>query len=182
MPKPAPRLAGGGSAFLWRPRHAGFTLLEILVVIGLIALLSGVLIVGTSRLLGSRQATATDIFWKTVGEVRKSALLDNRDIRLSFDAKTKEFVAGAGDQARRFPFSPRDETAVDFLAPASASGSASILIAGQLVETQTLPYVTFYGDGTCAPFRVQLKSKNFASLLEIDPWTCAPILKAQPQS
>ncbi len=72
---------------------------------------------------------------------------------------------------------------IDFLAPASAAGSsASILIAGQLVETQTLPYVTFYGDGTCAPFRVQMKSKNSESILEIDPWTCAPILKAQPQS
>jgi len=185
MPQPAPRLAGGGSAFLRRSLRGGFTLLEILVVIGLIAMLTTVLIIGTSRLLGDRQATATDIFWKTVGEVRKSALLDNRDIRLSFDTKTKEFVAGEGEQARRFPFAPRDAVTVDFLAPASAPGSsASILIAGQLVETQTLPFVTFYGDGTCAPFRVQLKAKDAASasILEIDPWTCAPVLKAQPQS
>ncbi|MFA6287103.1 MAG: type II secretion system protein [Opitutaceae bacterium] len=182
MPQPAPRLAGGGSVFPRRPRHAGFTLLEILVVIGLIALLSGVLIVGTSRLLGDRQASADEIFWKTVGEVRKSALLDNRDIRLRFDEKTKEFVAGSGELERRFPFAPREAMTVDFMAPSSVGSSASILIAGQLVETQTLPSVMFYGDGTCAPFRVQLKGKISASILEIDPWTCAPILKTQPQS
>ncbi len=182
MSDPAPRLAGGGSAFPQCARHAGFTLLEILVVIGLIAMLTTVLIVGTSRLLGDRQPTADEIFWKTVGEVRKSALLENRDIRLRFDPKSKEFVAGTGEQERRFPFLPREPADVDFLAPASASGSASILIAGQLVETQTLPFVTFYGDGTCAPFRVQIQRKTTASILEIDPWTCAAILKAQPST
>ena len=181
MPQPAPRLAGGGSVFRRAPRRAGFTLLEILVVIALIALLSSVLIVGTSRLLGGRVASADEIFWKMVGEVRKSALLENRDIRLSFDTKTKTFVAGSGELAPRFPFAPRDAVDVDFLAPASVSGSASILIAGQLVETQTLPFVTFYGDGTCSPFRVQLKGKTSAVILEIDPWTCAPVLKAKPQ-
>lgn len=182
MPHPAPRLAGGGSVFRRAPRHAGFTLLEILVVIGLIALLSSVLIIGTTRLLGSRQATADEIFWKMVGEVRKSALLDNRDIRLSFDTKTKEFVAGSGDLAQRFPFAPRDAVDVDFLAPSSVSGSTSILIAGQLVDTQTIPFVTFYGDGTCSPFRVQLKAKASATILEIDPWTCAQVLNARPTS
>lgn len=182
MPDPAPRLAGGGWALPRCARCAGFTLLEILVVIGLIAMLTTVLIVGTSRLLGDRQPTADEIFWKTVGEVRKSALLDNRDIRLRFDEKTKEFVAGMGRQERRFPFLPREPADLDFLAPVSSSGSASILIAGQLVETQTLPFITFYGDGTCSPFRAQIKRKTTASILEIDPWTCAAILKVQPSS
>jgi len=174
----------GGAAFLRRHPRAGFTLLEILLVVALIAMLTAALIVGTSRLLRDRPKTADEIFWKTVVDVRKSALLENRDIRLSFDPRTKEFVAGTGDQARRFPFSPPDATDVDFLAPASASGSASILIAGQLVETQTIPFVTFYGDGTCSPFRVQLKKGGgvSATILEIDPWTCAAILKPKPPS
>lgn len=182
MVEPAPRLPGGGSVFGHRRGRAGFTLLEILVVIALIAMMTTVLIIGTTRLLRDRPETADEIFWKMVGEVRKTALLENRDIRLSFDPKTKEFVEGAGDQAQRLPFAPREESDLDFLAPPSTSGSSSILVAGQLIDTQTLPYVTFYGDGTCSPFRVQLKSKGLASILEIDPWTCAPILKVQPQT
>ena len=171
MPEPAPR--PGGSAFLRRSNRAGFTLLEILIVIALIAMLTTVLIVGTTRLLRDKPVTAGEVFWKTVDDVRKSALLDNRDIRLSFDPKT-------GDQAKRYPFAPREATDFDFLAPASASASSSILVAGQLIDTQTLPFVTFYGDGTCSPFRVQLKKGNSATILEIDPWTCAAILKSPP--
>ena len=178
MPEPAPR--PGGSAFLRRPNRAGFTLLEILIVLALIAMMTTVLIVGTTRLLRDKPVTADEVFWKTVDDVRKSALLDNRDIRLSFDPKTKEFVAGSGDQEKRYPFAPREATDIDFLAPASASASSSILVAGQLIDTQTLPFVTFYGDGTCSPFRVQLKKGNTATILEIDPWTCAAILKSPP--
>ena len=52
-----------------------------------------------------------------------------------------------------------------------------VLVGGQLVETQTLPSVTFYGDGTCSPFRAQLRNKGVdPRVLEIDPWTCAQVL------
>ena len=185
MFEPAPRLAGGGSAFISDHRlRAAFTLLEVLVVIALIAMLTGVLVVGTTRLLRDRPVTADELFWKTVGEVRKSALFDNREVRLAFDAKGKVFVAGTGDQSQRFPFTPRDEVEISFLVPKSSQGSMStVLIGGDLVETQTLPFVTFYGDGTCSPFRVQLKSKNRpARILEIDPWTCAQVLAVATDS
>jgi general secretion pathway protein H len=157
--------------------------LEVLVVIALIGLLSGVLIMGTTRLLRDRPVTAEEIFWKIAGTTRRTALLGNRDVRLSFDAKNRVFVAGDDAQAQRFPFAPQNEVAFDFLAPKSAPGSTSaMLVGGQLVETQTLPFVTFYGDGTCSPFRVQLKGKDTQRILEIDPWTCAPVLEAKTDS
>jgi hypothetical protein len=39
-----------------------------------------------------------------------------------------------------------------------------------------MPSVTFYDDGTCTPFRVQLRTNAGAHMLTIDPWTCAPVL------
>jgi hypothetical protein len=63
---------------------------------------------------------------------------------------------------------------VEFLS--AQKGGPSILLASQLVETSTMPYVTFYGDGTCSPFRVQIRTGGEPRTLRIDPWTCAMVL------
>ena len=159
--------------------RSGFTLLEILVVLALMALFASVMVVGVGRLLRERPLTADELFWAAAGETRKDALLNNHDVRLGFDTKTREFIATSDAQEVRHPFVVKETADFDFLAPKSPGTSSSILVAGQLVETQTIPFVTFYSDGTCSPFRVQLKTRNGARILEIDPWTCAPMLAAQ---
>ena len=46
------------------------------------------------------------------------------------------------------------------------------------MELANLPYITFYPDGTCTPFRVQMKTgNNSPRIVAIDPWTCAPMLE-----
>jgi prepilin-type N-terminal cleavage/methylation domain-containing protein len=172
MAATAPRFPGGRS---------GFTLLEVLITIALIALLTGVLVVGTNRLLSDRPKSADELFWAAAGKVRQDALLNNRDVRLSLDAKTYEFVAYSEGVETRYPFVGKATAELEFLAAkAVGTSSSSILVGGNVVETQTIPFVTFYRDGTCSPFRVQLKSRNGVRVLEIDPWTCAPMLTAQP--
>ncbi|CAM3066824.1 pilus assembly FimT family protein [Rariglobus hedericola] len=158
----------------------GFTLLEVLITIALIALLTSVLVVGTNRLLRSRPLSADELFWAAAAATRKDALLNNRDVRLTLDAKSNSFVALSADGLEtRYPFVVKETAELDFLAPKALGLSSSVLLGGQLVETATIPFVMFYGDGTCSPFRVQLKTRLGARVLEIDPWTCAPILAAQ---
>jgi len=154
-------------------------LLEVLVTIALIALLTSVLVVGANRLLSERPQSAEQLFWAAVDEVRKDALLNNRDVRLSLDAKTFQFVAVAEGVETRHEFVPKETAELDFLAPKAPGSTSAILVGGQLVETQTIPFVTFYRDGTCSPFRAQIKTRTGARVLEIDPWTCAPMLAAQ---
>jgi general secretion pathway protein H len=160
--------------------RAGFTLLEVLVTIALIALLTGVLVVGTARLLGDRPKTPAELFWLAAAAARKDALLQNHAVRLSLDPKTAEFVLAAATAETRLPFVPTAISELDFLPPKATGPGAAMLIAGELVETRTQPFVTFYGDGTCSPFRVQLRSSAQTRVLEIDPWTCAPMLASQP--
>lgn len=80
----------------------------------------------------------------------------------------------------RHPFVPKEVAEIDFLAGKSSGVTgSSMLVGGQLVETQTIPFVTFYRDGTCSPFRLQIKTRNGTRILEIDPWTCAQMLNPE---
>ena len=52
---------------------------------------------------------------------------------------------------------------------------------GSVVETEPLPGgVTFYSDGTCTGFRLQIRLNGGASIIAIDPWTCAPVIPRAP--
>jgi len=121
------------------------------------------------------------VFWRAVTETRRMALISGREVRLSYlgkDAdKERALVARAIDGTeQRFPFEQPGELNVDFLS--TQKSTSSILIGGELVETQTIPYVTFFSDGTCSPFRLQIRTGGEPRSISIDPWTCALVLPA----
>lgn len=154
-----------------------FTLLEILITLALIALLAGALVAGAGRLLKDQPTTPAEIFRKALTEARQYAIEKNVEVRLSFDAKNRVFTASTREGTRSYPVAGDADLAIDFLA--AQKGGSTVLIAGVLVETQTVPYVTFYPDGTCSPFRVQFRMNGNASVTAIDPWTCAPVLETK---
>ena len=173
-----------------RPR-GGFTLLEVLLTIGLIALLATVLIGGAGHLLTDQPVTTHDIFWKTVQEARKIALKNEKEVRLRFDTQKKEFVlldalapsvlAADGftkqeTALKTFPLPARiaNDLTVDFLS--ATKGGNLIMIRGVALESQPIKFVTFYPDGTCTAFRAQFSRPGGAHILSVDPWTCAPVL------
>jgi general secretion pathway protein H len=146
----------------------------------LIALLATVLIGGGSGLLSEKHLSTDDVFWKACGEARKAALNSGHETKLGFaDDREhgKRFTVDDGTGPRDFPVSVAGELTVNFLSAQKVSGSA-VILAGQVVETQSLPFVTFYGDGTCTAFRVQIRFGVDAHILTIDPWTCAAVLTA----
>jgi general secretion pathway protein H len=156
-----------------------FTILEILMVLAMIGMITAVLVTGSIRLISGHPAAPEEVFWKAVLETRRAALLSGHEIRMSYTDKDKEraLVAKALDGTdQRFPFETAGELKVDFLS--TQKSASSMLIRGQLVETQTIQYVTFYGDGTCSPFRLQIRTGGEARTLTIDPWTCSLVLPA----
>jgi general secretion pathway protein H len=165
-----------------RQRRAGFTLLEILLAVGLIGLLAGVLVTASVRLTEPKPITAEDVFWKAVMETRKQALVTGADVRLRFVNKDKvrALIASSALGEKRYGFENESEVIVDFLA-AQKTGNA-VMIRSQIVETQPMPYVTFYGDGTCTPFRVQIRTGGAPRTVSIDPWTCSPVLTSQDKT
>ncbi|HEX2100198.1 MAG TPA: type II secretion system protein [Candidatus Synoicihabitans sp.] len=151
-----------------------FSILEIVLVVALIGFLATALVVVGGRLLSERPLTADEVFWTAADEARKYALLHQQDVELSFDRETRSFRARTTEGAETFPVPGEGELQIDFLS-LQPTGS-NVLIGGNLVETRPLRSVTFFADGTCTPFRVQLRSGGPARIIAIDPWTCAPML------
>lgn len=165
------------------------------MVIALLALFATILVTGSARMLDMQPVTSEEVFWKAVQEARKRALKAEHEMRLQFDDRKKQFAIYDGmapglaetnnslsieevTPVATFPLVRGAENLnIDFL---GASVGHRIIVAGTVVESQTVPFVTFYSDGTCSPFRVQFRRSSGAdgaSVLAVDPWTCAPMLK-----
>jgi prepilin-type N-terminal cleavage/methylation domain-containing protein len=154
----------------------GFTLLEVLLVIALIALFGWIFVGASSALLGGRGGSADEQFWAACGAARKQALEKEKTVTLAFDAKTRAFVLNDGTAQVPMPLANLPEDLVIDFHAAQTAGQALTLIGGTLVEAQPIPFVSFYPDGTCTAFRAQIRMSGAAHVLSVDPWTCAPVL------
>ena len=161
---------------LRRNRRSGFTLLEILLVLALIGLIGALLAVGVTRVFSNDHPAPEDVFWQACRSAQKLAALSEHEVSLGFDAKEKKLVWGNGQETTAAACDAAGgEVGVQFLQ--ALKGGSLILVAGQVVETQEVPRVMFYPDGTCTAFRVQFRVGANAWQLAIDPWTCAPVLE-----
>jgi general secretion pathway protein H len=168
------------STFVARPDGRGFTLLEILLVLALVGLIGALVVGGIVRVVNSDHPTPEDVFWQACHAAQRLASLSEREVDLSFDPKEKKLVWSNGLETDHAAFDPADSNvSVQFLQ--AQQGGSLILIAGQVVETQEVPRVKFYPDGTCTAFRVQFRSGANAWQIAIDPWTCAPVLAKSEQ-
>ena len=154
------------------------------MAIALIALLAGVLVTGTTHLLEEGSKTPTELLLKAIGDARRLAVESDGEVALSYSKDTRVFTltsykGGTGVVAATIPVVTEGEFGLDFLV---ARKGNSVLIGGVLVETSTVPSVSFYADGTCTAFRAQITGLENPEVIAIDPWTCAPILekKAAP--
>lgn len=152
-------------------------MLEILLALAIIALLGTVLIGGAAGLLSTGRAVSpAEVFWKSVQESRKLALKSGTEVRLSFEAKEKKFIVSGDGGPKDFPIpSATDDLQLSFLV--AQKGGNTVMLGGTIVETTTIPAVTFYTDGSCTAFRLQIQKGGDVTILSIDPWTCAAVLK-----
>lgn len=154
-------------------RRAAFTLVEVLLVVALLGLVAFAFVNSAADLFRSREPRADDVFWDAVTAARQLALEGNQTVILRYDAEKHVLAwSGAGTSpAKTLPFPGRQ---LEFL-PVVSQGS--ILLGGQLTETDSIKLVRFYSDGCCDAFRVQVTDAAGRLIIQgIDPWTCAPML------
>jgi len=161
------------------PRHSAgrraFTLLEVILAIALLGLVASLFITGGSEMFRARQRTMADVFWEAVQAARLEAVQEDATVVLRFDEKSKRILWGSVDESHGLDWPGRN---LEFLPTESRD---TILLGGQLVLTGRLATVRFHPDGTTDRFRVQLTDPDGkVSLIELDPWTAAPVLRATP--
>ena len=155
-------------------RRTGFTLVEVLLVIAVMALCAGLLVSGAADLLRTKEPRADEIFWQAVTAARQLALERDRTVVFRYDKDKHQLVWSADpEDPHRLAFPGR------LLELLPVAGQGTVLIGGQLTETGSVSLVRFFPDGGCDPFRAQLTdSKDRRTVLAIDPWTCAPMIAA----
>lgn len=157
-----------------RSQRRGFSLLEIVVVLGLIGLLTAVVAGGSVALLRERPATGEEQMRLVLTKVRRQAVTNMQELRLSFDGKKRLFLVQSVEGDKPIPLEIKGEFQVEFVPPKAGS---SIMIAGEGMETTKLPFITFYRDGSCSPFRAQLRTGGPSRIMTFDPWTCAEMIE-----
>jgi prepilin-type N-terminal cleavage/methylation domain-containing protein len=163
-----------------RGGRRAFTLLEILLVIALIGLLSGVLIQGAAGLLNPGPETPVQAFWKMTGTARRYALQHECQVRMTVNNTTGELEAHAADGTDLDAIKLPAGSSIRLLPGLTTTNASSTSASAFTVDQNTpLAGVTFYEDGTCNLFRAEITLDGGSTpyVIEVDPWTCATMLK-----
>jgi len=158
-----------------RSGRRAFTLIEVLLAIALLGLVSALFVTGGSDLFRSRERTATDVFWEAVQAARLQAVQEDAIVHLYFDEKKLQVAWTSAGGTHELDWPGRN---LEFL---PVEQTDSILLGGQLAGTSRLTEVRFHADGAVDRFRAQLTdAAGQVTRLDLDPWTCAPILRQSP--
>lgn len=165
-----------------RRRRGGFTLLEMLLVIGLLSMLAGVLVAGSAALLrGTARSDPEDALLALMQTWRRQAVERGATLVIEpfhpVDDPDRQGYrwtdpgAGAESDPREELLPALEGVKVQLLGP---EVDGAILLGGQAVE-QPLNRTRFYADGTCDRMRLEVVRNDARRLTPIDPLTCAPL-------
>lgn len=153
------------------PAFRGFTLVEVLLVLALLALLASLLVPGIGSMLRALDERVPEqVAAEAVLAARAAALEGGRTVVLRYDAERRTFLWGPPEgRSAALPV----DAGVELLPPVAGG---AVLLGGELTEVVApLRRVRFFPDGTCDPFRLRLRDGSTAPprLLVVDPWTAA---------
>jgi len=155
-----------------RLARSGFTLLETLLVLGLISMLAAVLIGGSASLLkGTARDDPESALMALLQTVRRQAVEQAKVIELKPDIETdgEDAILSYAWHNQKETLPVSGDTRVKIIAP---EVKEAILLGGQM-EERALTRIRFYPDGTCDRMRVEIIRNQARRVIPIDPLTCA---------
>lgn len=166
------RTVPGCSARGGAGRRAGFTLLEVLLVLMLISLLGAVMVGGAVSLLRAADDVDPESALLTLlQKTRARAVETGTVIELVPLPEDAGFLVGDDDVVT---LPARPGLTARLVKPEFEAG---FLIGGMLQE-RPVERLRFYPDGACDPVRIQVIRGETRRAYAIDPWTAAPLPEA----
>lgn len=154
-----------------RPGRGGFTLLEVLLALGLAALVAGLWVSGAAGLLRAGQdRDPEDALLGLIQRLRREAVTRGSVVELIPIDDDRTFVWGPGpDERATLPEAP--DTRVRLIEP-DAEGLALL---GGVPEARPLARYRLHPDGTGDRARLEILRNGRTRLVALDPLTCAPL-------
>ena len=152
-----------------QPERRGFTLLETLLVLGLISMLAAVLVGGSAQLLkGTARSDPEDALMALLQTLRRQAVERGQVVEL--------FPAESADEDGP-DFTWAFENAAEDAAPHEEKlpKTTGAILLGGVASEEALARLRFYPDGTCDRVRLDIRRNEDRRLVPIDPLTCAPL-------
>ncbi len=154
-----------------RPVRGGFTLLEVLIALGLCAIVSGLWVAGAAGMMrGAAREEPEDLLLDQVQRLRRMAvergapvelrLLDEGDRLAWGDAPDATLVLPNTEERRARLVGPETE---------------GLVLLGGVAQAAPLARLVFHPDGTMDRARLETLRNGRVAFLELDPLTCAPL-------
>ncbi|MCC5788033.1 MAG: type II secretion system protein [Opitutales bacterium] len=152
--------------------RAGFTLLELILVMALIALVGGLSIVAINVVIDFDEDRSVETHLQNaIMEARYRALSDNEETLLRFDSENRKFIVRNPSGTHEFGPVGQENFPVEFEFQQRRARMDMILIRGQLVDTRAIERVRFFPDGSSEPFLASWAAEGFRQEREFDLWT-----------
>ena len=157
-----------------RTARAGFTLLEVLLALGLAALIAGLWVAGASGLLRAGQdRDPEDALLSLLQRLRREAVMRGEPIDLIPIDDDRTFTWGPGPE-ETLVLPEATDTRVRLIEP-DATG---LVLLGGAPEALPLARFRLHPDGTADRARLEVVRNGRPRLLTLDPLTCAPLPEA----
>ncbi|QYY34368.1 prepilin-type N-terminal cleavage/methylation domain-containing protein [Ruficoccus sp. ZRK36] len=161
-------------------RIRGFTLVEIVIVIGLLCMVTGLVVSNLENLLPAFQSTPLEVqFRKAVREARIKAATSNHPVYLRFDDVAEEFQvvdrAPASEEDMDAPVITNPEVTVEFF-PVPAEAEGGLGRTSDVDWDEPLPQLQFHPSGVSQPAQVRFRWRTGEeSVLSLDPFSSGPL-------
>jgi prepilin-type N-terminal cleavage/methylation domain-containing protein len=164
---------------------AGFSMIEILLVIGLIGVLASIFVVNFDTLIRLNEIdTLEQAFWKASSDIRNRAMFERHIQDLRYDPESVSYLIGTGENPKRYAADTSDwseDTEAEVLFKQKLSDDSYRLVGGKLITLREIPLVRYFPDGTCMPFILEIRVGGELRSIEVDPWSGAELLASDDE-